>query len=126
MNTRPSLYRSTLVAAAVAVGCFGAISSASAHEHGDRDRDGDRHGAYARHGWHERGEHRGWGYYRPAPSYRPYYREPIRDYDRAYVVPEAYYPPVYDEPPVVVYRPAPRAEVVYGDPNVSLMIHVPL
>ena len=126
MNSRLSLYRSTLVAAAVAVGCFGASSTASAPEHGGRDHDGDRHGFYARHGWHERVEHRGWGYYRPAPAYRPYYREPDRYYERGYVVPEAYYPPVYDEPPEVVYRPVPRAEVVYGDPNVSVMIHVPL
>ena len=126
MNTRSTLYRSTLVAAALAVGCFGAIATASAHEHGDRDRDGDRHGLQARHGWQERGEHRGWGYYRPAPAYRPYYRERGRDYDRAIVVPEAYYPPAYDAPPVVVYRPAPRADLVYGDPNLSVMIHVPL
>jgi len=121
MNTRTSLYRSTLVAAALAVGSFGAVSVASAHEHGDRD--GDRHGVYARHGRHEHG---GWGYYRAPPAFRPYYREPARYYERAYLAPEAYYPRVYEEPPVVVYRPTRRAEVLYDDPNVSVMIHVPL
>ena len=46
MNTRPSLYRSTLVAAALAIGALGAVS-AEAHEHGWRDHDAPR--------WHERG-----------------------------------------------------------------------
>ncbi len=35
MHTGPSLYRSTLIAAAVAIGCFGA-SAAEAHDHGWR------------------------------------------------------------------------------------------
>ena len=124
MNIRTTRYRSTLVAAALAVGVCGAVSVATAHEHGDRD--GDRHGAYARHGGQERAERPRWGYYRPAPTFRPYYREGDRYYDRAYVVPEAYYPRVYAEPPAVLYRPTPRADVGYADPNVSVMIHVPL
>jgi len=123
MNTRPNLYRSTLVTAALAVGCFGTVAVASAHEHGDRD--GERRGGYARHGWHERAERHEWGYYRPAAAFRPYYREPARYYG-GYVVPQAYYPPAYGAPPAVVYRPGPGAEVVYGDPNVSVMVHVPL
>jgi hypothetical protein len=127
MNTRPSLYRTTLVAAALAAGCLGVAAAASAHEHWDHGRDGDRHGYATRHGWHERGERHGGGYYRPAPAWRSYYREPERYYERGYVVPEAYYGPAYEEePPVVIYRPGARAEVVYGDPNVSLMIHLPL
>jgi len=120
MNTRSSLYRTTLVAAAVAVGCFGAVSAASAHDHDrDRDRDGDRHAyGYRAQGWHERGGHRREeGYYRPAPVWRPAYRE-VRDYGDGYY--DAY-------PPVVAYRPAPRPEIVYrSDGDVSVVIHVPL
>jgi hypothetical protein len=64
MNTRPSLYRSTLIAAALAIGSLGA-ASAEAHEHGWRG-----HEAPPR--WHERGWHEhGWrgdgrpGYFEP-------------------------------------------------------------
>jgi hypothetical protein len=124
MLTRPTLYRSTLVAAAVAAGCLGLAPVASAHEHGGHE--GDRHGYGAPHGWHERLEHRGYGHYaRPAYAPRPYWREPYSYVDRVYRGPyvEYGYP---DVPPVVVYRPLPRAAVVYDDPNVSVMIHVPL
>jgi hypothetical protein len=125
MNSRPSPYRSTLIAAALAVGCFGAASAASAHEHGGRERDGDRHGDHGPRGWHERGEQRGWGYYRPAPGWRPYVREPSRYDGRGYLMPDGY-DGYQGEPPVVVYRPAPRAAIVYGNPDLSVMIHVPL
>lgn len=79
MNTRPSLYRSTLIAAALAIGSLGAVG-AEAHEHGWRDHDAQR---WHERGWHEHGwrEHgwreRGWeGDWRPryygyeAPGWR--------------------------------------------------------
>jgi hypothetical protein len=67
MNTRPSRYRSTLIAAAVAIGCFGA-AAAQAHDHGwrdhdrgwrARDHDGDR-GRGPRYGEVAPGWRRGW------------------------------------------------------------------
>jgi hypothetical protein len=136
MNTRPALYRSTLVAAALAAGCLGVASVAAAHDHDghDRGRGGERYGERTSHGWHERGERHGWAYARPAPAWRPDYRDYDRGYDRGYYR-EAYrrdYPvyrvaPAYEDyPPVVIYRPAPPAEFVYGDGDVSVMIHVPL
>ncbi len=141
MNTRPVLYRSTLIAAAVAVGCLGMASVAAAHDHDGRDRghDSDRHGyAYAPRGWAGRGEHRGWEYARPSPAWRPVWRRHDYDGDRGYYgdyYSDAYrdgYPvyraaPAYGGyPPVVVYRPAPSAGVLYDDGDVSVMIHVPL
>jgi len=58
MNTRPSLYRSTLIAAALAIGSLGA-TSAEAHEHGWRGHDAPR--------WHAPGWRGDWrpGYFAP-------------------------------------------------------------
>ena len=126
MNSHSNVYRSTLVAAALAVGCFGAVSVAAAHEHDGWDRDGYR----APRAWHDHG-HRGWEHYRPARDWRPAYREPERydrdDYGRDYYgrdyYQRSYYAPPY--PPVAVYRPAPP-EIAFGDGRVSVMIRLPL
>lgn len=66
MHTRPSLYRSTLIGAAVAIGCFGA-AAAQAHDYGWH---GQERGWHER-GWRDRGEQRGWhrGYYGPRYGY---------------------------------------------------------
>jgi hypothetical protein len=131
MNTRPALYRSTLVAAALAAGCLGVASVATAHDHDghDRDRGGERYAYRAPHIWHDRGERHGWAYARPAPAWRLAYRgydyDRDRDYDRGYYR-EAYRRDYPFYPPVAVYRPAPPAEIVYGDGDLSVMIHVPL
>ncbi|MBS0394616.1 MAG: hypothetical protein JSR54_08315 [Proteobacteria bacterium] len=70
MTTRLSPYRSTLVAAAVAIGCLG-TAAAEAHEHGWRGHDGER-GWYGReHEWREH-EWREHGWYRHDYP-RPYY-----------------------------------------------------
>jgi hypothetical protein len=75
MNTRPSLYRSTLIGAAVAIGCFGA-AAAQAHDHGWRGHDEDRGWQGHERSWHERdrgGREREWreheGYHGYAPRY---------------------------------------------------------
>jgi hypothetical protein len=118
MNTRQTLYRSTLVAAALAVGTLGVATAASAHEH-DRDgRDFDRPAYRAPYGWHGRGPHRGFEAYRPAPEWRPAYREDggyrADDRDAARWLPRP------------AYRVAPGADIVYGGRDVSVAIHVPL
>ena len=93
MNTARSLYRSTLVAAAIAIGCVGAGSVAAAHEHGweghDQEQDwrgeacDQEWGEGSEHGWHERDEHR-WherGSYR---SYAPHGRRGYREWRPSY------------------------------------------
>ncbi|MEI8297344.1 MAG: hypothetical protein WCH32_04890 [Pseudomonadota bacterium] len=124
MNTRPALYRSTLVAAALAAGCLGLSSLAAAHDHDghDRERGGERYASRAPHGWRDRDEHRRWAYARPAPVWRPAYRD--YDYDR-----DAYrrdYLAYRRLPAYGYYPPPPPPEVLYGDGDVSVMIHVPL
>ena len=94
MNTRPSLYRSTLVAAAVAIGCFGA-ATAQAHEHGWRGHDADRGWHGHERGWHDRdGDrwHRGYvpGYAYAVPGWRA---------DWAGYAPAVVYPPPVDYVP---------------------------
>ena len=62
MDTAHSLYRSTLVTAALAIGCVGVTAAAQAHDHGWRDHDRDR--GWTGRGerdWHERGWYRGYG-----------------------------------------------------------------
>jgi hypothetical protein len=58
VNNRPALYRSTLIAAAVAIGCFGA-AAAQAHDQGWRGHDEGRGWHGHDRGWRERGEYRG-------------------------------------------------------------------
>ena len=103
MNTRPSLYRSTLIAAAVAIGCFGA-AAAQAHDHGWRGHDDDRGWHGHGHGWHDHDGDRGWyGAYRPRYGYvAPGWVE--------YAAPVAYYP----APPVA-----------YGPGGVSVVVRLP-
>ncbi len=104
MNNRPSLYRSTLVAAAVAIGCFGA-AAAQAHDHGWRDQD---------RGWHEHdGGARGHGW-----------RD--HDGDRGYGRRYGYGEPSWREGwsiPAVGYYPAPP--VAYGPGGVSVFVRLP-
>jgi len=57
MNVRPSIYRSTLIAAALAIGSLG-ITTAEAHESGWRGHDRGWHGH--EHGWRDRDGERGW------------------------------------------------------------------
>ena len=63
MNTRPSLYRSTLIAAALAISSLGA-ASAEAHEHGWRGHDAP---GWQQRGWHAHGGRGDWrpGYFAP-------------------------------------------------------------
>ena len=62
MNTAHWLYRSTLVSAALAIGCIGVTVAAEAHDHGWRDHDQDRSWTPRRErDWHDRGRYRGYG-----------------------------------------------------------------
>lgn len=125
MLNRSTLYRSTLVAAAVAIGCFGA-AGAEAHEHGWRGHEGERAGYGRDHGWHEHGWHehdwhdhdwrerewreRGW---RRAYGPRVGYVAPLLPGGWA---------PVPPLPPVAFYPPAPVAYVPGG---LTVAIRVP-
>jgi hypothetical protein len=116
MNTRPSLYRSTLVAAAVAIGCFGA-AAAHAHDHGWRGHDEDR-------GWH--GHDRGW---RDRDEDRGF-REHERGWRRAYGSRYGYSEPAGREgwaeyAPPAVYYPAPPPPAAYGPGGVSVVVRLP-
>jgi Ni/Co efflux regulator RcnB len=126
MQTVHTVYRSTLVAAALALGCLGATSAAQADEHGWHDRGGDRpshgwrdhdgdRGWYGHdRGWHDQGWHRGW-----EPRYRA--AVPAWRYGDRYVR----YADDDDRycPPTVVYR-APRYDRG-PDGDLSLVIRVP-
>jgi hypothetical protein len=107
MNTRPSLYRSTLITAAVAIGCFGA-AAAQAHDHGWHGHDEQR-------GW--RGHERGWR----ERDWRD------RDGDRGDGRRYGYAAPVWREggveylPPVAFY-PSPAA---YPPGGVSVVVRLP-
>ncbi len=119
MNTRPSLYRSTLIGAAVAIGCFGA-AAAQAHDHGWRAHDDDRGWQGHERAWHERD--RGWrehewrehewrerdGYHARGPRYG--YAEPSWREGRA------------DATPVVAYELPP---VAYSSAGVSVVVRLP-
>ncbi len=62
MDTARSLYRSTLVSAALAIGCVGVTAAVQAHDHGWRDHDQDRGwSGRGERDWHERGWYRGYG-----------------------------------------------------------------
>jgi len=103
MNTRPSLYRTTLVAAALAIGCFGA-AAAQAHDRG-------WHGQEDGHGWHERD--RGWhghdGYRGDGARYG--YGGPVWRAGWAGLVP----PPVF----------LPGLPAVYAPGGVSVVVRLP-
>ena len=106
MNTRPSLYRSTLIAAAIAMGCLGA-ASAQAHEHGWRGHGEVRAWHGHDRGWHDHdGDRGGYGYW---PRYG--YVAPV--WDAGWV---GYAPPA-------VYYPAPP--VAYGPGGVSVVVRLP-
>ena len=111
MNTRPSLYRSTLIAAAVAIGCFGA-ATAQAHEHGWRGHDEDRAWHGHERGWHDRD--RGW-----------YDHDGDRGWRRAYFPGYAYAVPGWraDWDGYVPAYPPPPAYVPGG---VSVVVRLPL
>jgi len=129
MNTTRTLYRSTLVAAALAIGSVGISTTASAHDHGWHDRDDD-------HGWRDREHERGWrghghewrehgwrgerGWYRGYTGWQPpeRYYYPVEPAYREYAPPVVYSPPV-------VYVPAPRPDRGWGG-DVAVTIHVPL
>jgi hypothetical protein len=105
MNTRPSLYRSTLIAAALAIGCLGA-TAAQAHDHGWRDSDRGWHDHDR--GWRERErggrDHDGYRGYGPRYGYAPAaWRE------------GGYAPPVADAP----------ALPGYGAGGVSVVVRLP-
>jgi hypothetical protein len=105
MSTRPSIYRSTLIAAAVAIGCFGA-AAAQAHDHGWRGHDDDRGWHGHDRGWHEHDHYR--GYFGPRLGYvQPVRREGWVDY----------------APPAVYYPAAPLASGLGG---VSVVVRLPL
>lgn len=53
MHARPARYRSTLIAAAVAIGCC-AAATAEARDHGWRGHDQDRGWDGRARGWHDR------------------------------------------------------------------------
>ena len=97
MNNRPSLYRSTLIAAALAIGCFGA-AAAQAHDHGwhEHDRGGRDHD------WREHERNRGYGarYGDVGPGWREGWAAPA-----------------------VAYYPAPP--VAYGPGGVSVVVRLP-
>ena len=107
MNTGPSLYRSTLIAAAIAFGCLG-TAAAQAHDQGWRDHD---------HGWqeHDRGWHehdRGWR---------------ARDDRRGYAPRHGNLAPVSRDcgyAPAVAYDPGPPP--AYGPGGVSVVVRLPL
>ena len=107
MNTAKSLYRSTLITAALALGCVGAATVARADEDGWR---GEEHRQDRRHhdedrGWYERGE-RGWheqGRYR---GYAPAWRRADRDDGDAYREGYRTWRPA-DPGIVIYYGPAP-------------------
>jgi len=87
MNTRPALYRSTLIAAAVAIGCLGA-AAAQAHDHGWRGHGEERGWHGHDRGWHE--PDRGWREHDRDRGYGPRYRsgEPAwREGAAGYAVP---------------------------------------
>ena len=107
MNNRPSLYRSTLVAAAVAIGCLGA-ASAQAHEHGWRGHGEERAWHGHEHGWHDHDGERGW-----YGAYGPRYGYVAPGWDAGWV---GYAPPV-------AYYPAPP--VVYGPGGLSVVVRLP-
>ena len=102
MNNRPSLYRSTLITAAVAIGCFGAVV-AQVHDQGwcDHDR-----------GWHE--HDRGGRDWRDHDRYRGYGPR----YGRG----EAGWYGGWAAPPVA-YDPAPP--LAYGPGGVSVVVRLP-
>jgi hypothetical protein len=112
MTTARTLYRNTLIAAALAAGSLGLLPVAEAHDHGWRDRDDAR-------GWYERDGDRGWrgdrgwhrGRARRADGERLY-----RDGGPAYDPPR--YPPVY-------FRPGPPRDGRDWDGDVSVVIRVP-
>ena len=95
MLNRSTLYRSTLVAAAVAIGCFGA-AGAEAHDHGWRGHEGERAGYGREHGWQDhdwRGREwreRGW---RRAYGPRFGYVAPLLPGGWVPAPPVAYFPP---------------------------------
>jgi len=107
MNTGPSLYRTTLIAAAVAFGCLG-TAAAQAHDHGWRDHDDgwqehDRSWHEHDRSWRARDGHRAHGprYGFAAPDPR----------DGGYAPPVAYYP-----------APMPAS----GPGGVSVVVRLPL
>jgi len=111
MNTRPSLYRSTLIAAALAIGSFGA-ATAQAHEHGWRGHGDERAWHGHDHGWRDHdGDRGGYGGY---GGYGPRYR---------YVAP-AWRAGWVEYAPPLVYYPAPP--VAYGPAGVSVVLRLPL
>ena len=97
MSTVESLYRSTLVAAALAAATIAAVPAAEAHEQGWREHGTDR-------GWHPGAPDRWYrhGYYRPRDV------EAWRDCDVAPYAP-VYYPAPVDRP-----RRAWLPEVIVG------------
>jgi hypothetical protein len=107
MNTRPSLYRSTLIAAAVAIGCFGAVT-AQAHDHGWHGHGGERGWHGHERDWHDHDGDRGW-----YGAYGPRY---------GYVAP-AWNAGWVEYAPPVAYYPAPP--VVYGPGGVSVVVRLP-
>jgi hypothetical protein len=118
MNTRPSLYRSTLIAAAVAIGCFGA-ATAQAHDHGWRGHDADR-------GWH--GRDRGWHEHEWREHEWREHEWRDRDGYRGYGHRYGHAEPVWREgwaeyaPPPVAYYPAPAA---FPPGGVSVVVRLP-
>jgi hypothetical protein len=111
MTTARTLYRSTLVAAALAAGSLAVLPVAQAHDHGWRGRD-DQRGWYSRHGdrgWRaSHGWRRGWaGRWSSDPP----------GWDRGRDRDGPWYAPVDDRPP-------PRAGRDWGG-DVAVVVRVP-
>jgi hypothetical protein len=109
MKTRPSLYRSTLIAAAVAIGCFGA-AAAQARDHDWRGHGEERAWHGRDHGWRDHDGDRGWTRYR---GYAPRYGYVAPAWTAGYVE--------YAAP--VAYYPAPP--VAYAPGGVSVVVRLP-